>query len=190
MRKYKAKANKHNIKPVGAIFELPRLRFNVKEIEFDFYFSENARYILPSPDHLDWNKGFGLSFSLLSNHRNSLMWAFRWHEPTQRMQLISYCHDVNGERIKGIIDAEHPAGRDEPMISIPLGIEGKTKFKVKLYGDHYYMQFISANKVSDWAVVPAGKSIGKLTRDITAWFGGNLKSPKDFSLYSEIIRIK
>jgi hypothetical protein len=89
MRSYKVKKGKHDFKPTDSIgIANPCL----KEIKYKVIFTESCKYILPGEDQDDWNKGGGVSFSLLSKPGTQSCGLGDGGRKLTAIQLCAYWH--------------------------------------------------------------------------------------------------
>ncbi len=70
---------------------------NTTEIKRSVVFSTESKYWLHTADQQDWNKLFGISFTI-SPHRNSARYGWRYNPEINKFQLCAYCY-LNGESI-------------------------------------------------------------------------------------------
>lgn len=155
----KVRKGKHAFKPT-------RTRLNIKprHLFVGAIFDQEATYTLNRGDQWDWNKGGGLSFNLLTNHRRSAMYAWRWNPETIRFEFTDYIHDGR-EIIKGTQIFSARAG--EP-VSIWIYFKSRAIF----------YRFTSGNETKSY-FVPVKFSPGFIARRIGAWFGGNRPAPRN-----------
>lgn len=174
--KYSVEAGQHDYTPkqlFGGVFN----RINTSKIdalEYEAYFDSSSIYTHPlSDDQIDWNKGGGFSFDLLTNHNNSVMWAWRWTPELGGFEISGYAH-ISGERFMFDLPYLVVAPNEVFFVSIKE-LESKT-WRVSLSdkkGNSIYKEV--------WF-----KTQGKKARRIEPWFGGNLASQNDGHFYQKI----
>lgn len=179
---YAVEAGTHSFTPSVAL----NIRYRAGVLAWRFTFDATCRYRLPGGEQADYNKLLGVSFCLTSNHRDSAMIAWRYNPDNDLIEIAPYFH-VSGRRIIG-------AGNSgQPFSEVAPGQDGE------------------ANMVIDWRnnSVLAGVIVGGTyasyrqqfdrlsrnffgfrtywTREIGAWFGGNLPAPHNMNLEKETI---
>lgn len=166
MKSYKVKKGKHDFKPTDSIgIANPCL----KEIKYKVVFTESCKYILPGEDQDDWNKGGGVSFSLLSNRKNSVMWAWRYKPVFDRIQLCAYWHE-NGVAHYAETENDFPfACNPGEEITISIRKAGKDWFVDFRAHDGYFQKPVTAK--------------GTPIRPIGVYFGGNRPAPQDIEIF-------
>jgi len=163
---YSVKRGSHDFKPTDSFYLVAPWG---KEVNFKVKFSDNCAYYLSDGDQKDWNKGGGFSFSLFSNLKNSVMWAWRYAPEIRKMELSAYWHE------KG---KAHYAETEnfEPVI-----VDFNEEIEVRIYkpGVHWFVDFTRKNgslysvntEMKGWPIRPIG-----------LYFGGNKPAPKDMEV--------
>jgi len=138
-------------------------------------FGEEAKYYLPYPDNYDWNKGGGLSFSMFTNHKNSVMWGWRYSQLYNQFEFTAYIHD-NG-KVK----------KEDKNYFVAIPGEPVT-IQITIHSSHVAYTFKSGTDSRTFSI-PISFKPGRIARRIGAWFGGNNAAPKDLSfiLYQNTI---
>ena len=168
----KVRKGKHGFKPYRLT-----LRRKPELLASGVIFGEAAKYKLPYPDQADWNKGAGIAYRLLTNHKRSVMWAWRYNPFANSFEFTGYVHGKSGAVVK----------EDKNFFSAapgePVGIT------VMVNPDHVTFMF-QGTLEGKTIVLPIDFKPGRLGRGIGAWFGGNNPAPKNlsFELYQNIIK--
>lgn len=159
---YTVKRGRHDFKPTDSFYLVAPWN---KEVNFKVKFLDTCAYYLRGEDQKDWNKGGGFSFSLFSNLKNSVMWAWRYAPETRKLELSAYWHE-NGET--------HYA---ETENSAPVIVGFNEEIEIRIYkpGVHWYVDFTRKNG-SLYSVQTGLK--GWPIRPIGLYFGGNNVAPK------------
>ena len=172
---YEVKAGEHDYKPkqpFGGVLS----RFKTSEIdaiEYSIWFDSSSIYVHPeSDDQIDWNKGGGWSFDLLTNHNNSVMWAWRWTPELQAFEISAYAH-ISRERF--LFDTPYLIVKPYEKFFVTIREYEPKTWRVTL-------------RDSDNAIYKEVKfsTQGKKARRIEPWFGGNNPSPHDGKMYQKI----
>lgn len=169
MKKYMFKKGKRLLSPCEPLWLWQPGKF--RSIEYTVQFGESIRYSLPDGEQLDWLKGGGISFDLLTNHRNSTMWGFRYNPDMDKVEINAYAH-IGGLRTYTPWLAEVAPGET---------------FTVKIYpgeGDIWITEIITASKTTKTQWVIPNKAF--IYRRIWAWFGGTLPAPQDVNMFLEV----
>ena len=171
MKTYTCQKGKHRFTsgPLG----VPCLG-RVRRASWEVAFSPSCRYNLPGADQDDWNKGGGVSFDLLTNHTDSVMWAWRYNPGTDKIELGLYCH-VDGRR-EIAIDVR---GR-QALLSVAIGEIVTVELEVE--DSAYAMRFDCLSSETVTAAIPFTHR-KKTIRTINPWFGGNNPAPHTMNLY-------
>lgn len=167
----KVKKGKHGFKPYRF-----RLEWKPQAISFGVVFGEGAKYDLGNQDQYDWNKGGGISFDLLTNHRRSAMWAWRYNIFTNTFEFTPYVHDreliVKGDNLQ----YRGTAIKGKPIFEAAPG--EPLNITIRFWGNNRIVYFFHSS--TDSAVIEIKARIyRKLGRRIGAWFGGNNPAPQD-----------
>ena len=73
------------------------LLFNRTEIKRQVVFPFSSKYELDNGDQQDWNKLFGISFTM-DPHDGSARYGWAYNPEKQRFELSAYCY-LNGEQV-------------------------------------------------------------------------------------------
>ena len=164
MATYTAKAGQHPF--------TPPVSFNVgrgwKRIGWKCQFHASCVYDHAGPDQDDWNKLAGVSFHLFDNHRNSVMFGWRWNETLKVFDLNTYAH-IAGERFMGGPALAVPPGN---VFYVWLEIDyaaGYVRLSFQT-GDFTRVEFVNFPEIPRW------------NREIGSWFGGNLPAPHEMKI--------
>ena len=176
MRRYTIRPGKHDFFPP----EIPWIRRKPTYLRWEVHFSVNSRYKLPGADQQDWNKGGGLSFNMLNNHKDSTMWSWRYNPELGLMELSTYSH-LAGAISKG------QDGEDKPVFTAPIGRDHpRTIIELKIdYTQNRYIWVFSAKNMTTAIVVVPFSHSKSWTKDLGLWFGGNQEAPKRIDIYLE-----
>jgi hypothetical protein len=155
-------------------FDVPRIRRNLRTVEWEVLFSPACRYALPGADQDDWNKGGGVSFDLFTNHTDSVMWSWRYNPVTDLIELGMYCH-VDGKRV--IVKAHS----SEVIQAVKIGDTVLIRLTIGRTVKSYSMDFNTSTNAAG-AMVPYSHD-KKTARTIGAWFGGNHSAPHTMNIY-------
>ena len=166
MRKYTVQAGKHDFRPVDSLGIVAPW---VKEATYKVRFGPDCAYTLPGEDQADWNKGGGFTFSLFSNTKNAVMWAWRWSPAIGRIQLCAYWH-------KG-----GKAFYAETENDFPFAVALVEDLVIRIFktGKVWAVQFTAANGTFSRITTATGTPV----RPIGLWFGGNRPAPKEMSIF-------
>jgi len=182
MSTYQVDKNEHRFKP-----GIRTLRYRPGKIGWWIKFDESCIYDLKGVDQLDYNKLCGISFSLFTNHRNSVMAGWRWNISRNLFELTPYLH-INGKRMIGLPNEKHPNGNTEPVFTIGLN----QWFAIWMVPDYklkrVVIYFMDPNKGYMTAFEYQFKRLPKLTREIETWFGGNQTATHRMKLERKVIR--
>lgn len=127
-------------------------------------------YALGDADQLDWNKLFGLSFHLFTNHENSWMMGWRWNEQERVIELNEYMHR-NGKTEYSTVIATCSAGQTIDCQMLIDYKRDKIWCTIHIDGQEVYSMVRQYTRLRKW------------TREINTWFGGNRKAPNDILLW-------
>ena len=134
---------------------------------------EQPAYDLGDADQMDWNKLFGISFHLFTNHENSFMLGWRWNETLSVIELCIYTHR-GGETIYTPPVAHL---RDGEVLECELLIDYKEREARAVIS-------IDGQEVDTW-IIGYPKRLRSWTREINTWFGGNRTAPVQILLEKE-----
>jgi len=165
MKTYTVKKGKHDFRPVDSLRPANPC---TKEIRYKVTFTESCKYTLPGEDQRDWNKGGGVSFSLFSNTRNAVMWAWRWRPEIQRIELCAYWHR---DGVAHYAETEN----DFPFACNP-GEE--ITISIRKAGGDWFVDFRAADGFFQKPTTAKGSPL----RVIGLWFGGNRPAPQEMSI--------
>lgn len=164
----------YTVKPGQHAFT-PPVSFNMgrgwKRIGWKCVLTQSCVYDLGNADQTDWNKLAGVSFHLFDNHRDSIMFGWRWNETLKVFDLNTYAH-IDGDRFMG-----------GPALAVPPGavfyawleIDYASNY-VRLSfqaGDYTRVEFVNFPDLPRW------------NREIGAWFGGNQPAPHRMEIQKE-----
>lgn len=137
---------------------LPRLWVNQNMFHVKGMFNESCTYDLHSVDQYDWNKLYGISYSLTSHHTNSLRWGWRWNVEKGLFEFAPYCY-IRGER-----------KMFEPVHSCKVDQE----FDLTIVDQGYYATFWVEDLEMERVEKPRLNNWGF---KLDPFFGGNKSSP-------------
>lgn len=165
MANYSIKKGRHDFRPIDSIGLIWPFR---KRRKYKVTFAANCNYHLEDGDQFDWNKGGGFSFSMLSNRKNAVMWAWRYLPHIFRMQLCAYWH-VDGK-----------AHYAETEGDSPFALEPGQPVTIELYKENgvWIVSFKSEGGYLRKETTAKGCPI----RPIGLWFGGNKPAPKQMDI--------
>jgi len=171
MKKYTIAGGKHDFKPSDSFALSNPL---ARDVSFRVKFGADCNYVLPGEDQNDWNKGGGFSFSLFSNTKEAIMWAWRWNPTLQRIQLCAYWH-VKGQAFYA-----------ETQNDFPFAVALEQEFTVRIYKPgvfwHVMFQTIDGTKIIETSAQ------GRPIRPIGLWFGGNQPAPQAMTVFIEKLK--
>jgi hypothetical protein len=167
-------------------------RLSVKDrtyLAYEWRFDESAMYELGDDDQCDWNKLTGLSLHNWTNHRNSVMTAWRYdrdgfiwisvyyHENDETFWASTSCSPINAETV------------DPELGAIRLDIGDVLETHINVNSDNDWTAITIINTASgetlywekDW-----DEDFNK-TREIYPYYGGNEEAPQDISIYRRTI---
>lgn len=149
----KIKKGNHDTSPP----DIPWVRFKVTELVWNVKMFSGTDYnILPDKDQWDINKGGGVSFNLLDNTKDSIMWGWRFNPKTNCHDYFLYTHK-NGDRIISDI-----------MLQVPKGELVEIVFKRD--GLDWDCLFIHGKTVAKGTYTQ--RKTFTLNKEITLYFGG------------------
>lgn len=163
---------------------------------YQVWFDSSAAVVHPLDTENDWNKGEGgISWSLLSNHKNSVRWAWRWNPIFEHIELTWYAY-INGVRSFGL-----PMAAVEPdeMFGVDIKETEKGTWRIQFETDPTkWRNYVDQTRVvyeAHATTVPfavfADIKIGKsrtLSRNIPAWWGGTYPAPREAKMYVKRIK--
>jgi len=175
MKKYTIKPNRHDFRPP----EFPHLYCarKIRELRWEFRFTRDCAYTLPGEDQHDWNKGGGISFHLLRNNRDSLMWAWRYDPCKELIEITAYSNnpdELNGRFIGW--------GAGQTMMNLQLDEVGEC---ILTPYDHDHWRFTfrrNYQPITNSCLHPVRRR-WRLAKRLGLWFGGNRPAPKEMTIY-------
>jgi len=176
MQKYVHYSFTHTAFKWGALPVLPWFARNRQTKSWAVMFTPKSFYDHNSDDNHDWNKGGGTSFDLMSNHIDSLMWAWRINQKNRTVELAAY-HHINGQRVVAKINGS------EVLLSLPLDKESMVNisYRIDYNNKQYIWAFSSDDNVVNCFVPFSHDKTPK--KSIAPYFGGNKKPSNKLSLY-------
>lgn len=148
---------------------LPKFYWNKKRLVFDFLFSENCLYTLPTEDSYDVNKLYGLSFGHHMN--NSWRLGFNCEKNDGTIQLFSYSH-INKKVISEFLFSINPLSHYTACCVFDR-LANKIWFNIKGENSLFYEKCISFNF----------NNASKFSYLLFPYFGGNQTTPNDMDIY-------
>jgi len=184
MTKYTVSKGNHAFKIGGILPPVPVVRKGIERVEWRVKFAPNCAYSLLGPDQMDWNKGGGVSFDLLTNHQDAAMWAWRYNPLTGVIEMTAYCH-IDGKRpfLKGSSYSQsHPGVSGEVCLEVELGVEAVVTLLIGRKEKRYDLYFGLKGGRQYQVGVPYNhdKTIGRI---INPWFGGNNTAPHRMDIF-------
>lgn len=141
-------------------------------------FTDYARYSLPYPDSMDWNKLCGLSFCLFANHKNSVMVGWRYNSKDDVFELGFYYHK-NGARM-----IRRNNENSEVWATAPVSGLLRIRFDV----DH--LTGVVTGEIETEAGIARDAvqmKTSRRSRIINTWFGGNRAAPNDIYILRKLL---
>lgn len=178
MKAYTARAGRHDFKPREwpAVWRTKK----IKKLRWQVVFAADCRYVLPDGDQWDWNKGGGISFNLLRNNRDNIMWAWRYNPDKDLIELTAYSN-IKGGRYIG-------SGSGDVLMEIPL--EKKVIIDIiPTIDNQWIVHFERQGMYQMHTYHPARKSFC-LGKRLGLWFGGNRKAPVGMTVLIKFERTK
>jgi hypothetical protein len=180
MRTYTVKAGKHDFWPpeLRTPYNLNRLEY----LEWVVIFDASCAYHLPGEDQKDFNKGGGISFDLLSNTRNAVMWAWRYNPQVDQIELCGYWHNAGIRYI----------GEGPELWQMRVNFGERVKVRIYRQGQSWRVKFTRLDVDKEpMESVEAGQVIytGKYGYRIGLWFGGNLPAPTDMEVWYDFKKV-
>jgi len=176
VKAYRVKKGQHAFSPWPFC-----LKRNPNVMAWRVKFGEGTDYILPYPDNRDWNKGGGVSYRLLTNHEDLIMWGWRWNANKGAHDVCMYAH-LDGVRKVGTSHTAPPDADREVALVVPRGSECLITLKVE--DGKYTMGFSLAGASANYCALTYTHREG-WARCIGPWFGGNRPAPNDMTLHIE-----
>jgi len=149
--------------------------------QFEWKFSSDMQYNHNSPDQKDWNKLFGVSPHLFTNHENSMMIAWRWNMDGY-WEIAPYYHKNGGtfyaEKDSNIpVLAVWPGSNFETTIAILDAQKERVAVTITAPVGHVYFE------------KEFGEAFDNL-RIINPFFGGNLPAPHKMCVNQKLLIVK
>lgn len=180
LNKYVVYPSRHAFQLWGRVWQPPCIIRRPTLLSWQVRFGEGCDYELPGADQQDWNKGGGISFDLLTNHTDAIMWAWRWNPVLKMIELAMYAH-VDGQRV--IARNELMPNDGEVMIRLRIGQTSRVSLKVDEMPNHYDMNFQVIGSDESYPAAISFTHEKTIARTIGAWFGGNRPAPKRMEIY-------
>lgn len=133
-------------------------------VSYNVIFAPSCEYYLPSPDNLDLNKLFGMSFGL--HHIDSARYGWRYNGKTKEIDIHSYCY------IKGKL-----------TYSFICSLKFNTQYRltiVKLEGKYSFIATLE-NDIIKQVNIPRSFS-PDYGYELFPYFGGNNVAPHDIKI--------
>lgn len=140
----------------------------VNSLTWQVIFDETIRYHQPGEDQFDWLKGGGISFDVFTNHKNSIMWGFRYNPNKDKIEFNLYMH-IN--RLATYTKPIFEASIDQ-MVTIKIIRGNGYEWILKFSSKDGEKQIIGNIPTRSW-----------LYRRIVAYFGGTLAAPQDVNMF-------
>jgi len=158
-----------------------------KLLVYEWHPNKSMEYNLDGIDQCDWNKLTGYSFDLLSNHKNSLMVAWRY-DLAGKFLFAPYYHE-NGEahKLEPSCTGFFYNPGDLPVLAANISDVVETHIIVNR--DLRYTAIFIINRSTGDQVFWENywdTRIGNV-REIGPWFGGNEPAPHDIFLYRRLL---
>jgi len=147
---------------------------NESSFVFEWEFSDEMIYSHNNADQRDWNKLFGISAHLFTNHKNSVMVAWRW-SLAGYWEVAPYYH-LNG----GTFYAEKDS--DIPVLALWPGQKLQTYIEVSSDKKTVNVRIEAPIGVTDFSKTFDVKF--DKVRVINPYFGGNLPATHDMCVVS------
>lgn len=203
-RTFYFKEGQHKSRPIIKDSVLPRRKVGPRV--FKCQFKANCEYVFRDRNGMihenqwDFNKGRGNSHCYFDNHIDAYMKGWRWNPTEEMMDLTSYWH-MEGKRYMGpskvlIVpeDKELLSVQEELLgynstweaklmgVDIMARVELEESFYFRILTDWDVMEFGIGFRASstNWKWVDDWQKmahVGKTTRDILYWFGGDFAAP-------------
>jgi len=120
--------------------------------------------MLPDEDQWDVNKGGGVSFNLLNNNKDALMWGWRFNPNSNKTEILQYSHTDGNVVIS------------EVMMELSKFQVGEIQFT---RNGRVWDTFFTNYEHSSCGTYTARKGF-TFSKEITLWFGGANNSPGPF----------
>lgn len=182
MNKYAVKKGRHVFKLAGWIPVMPRIIKRPTLISWIICFGDGCDYLLPGADQQDWNKGGGISFDLLTNHIDSIMWAWRYNPALELVEMSMYAH-VDG--LRWVARNELRPSEGEVLNRVAIGENARISLKIDWDECNYDMNIQVVGEDESYPGIIPFTHDKHTGRTIGAWFGGNNPAPNKMSIYIE-----
>lgn len=160
---------------------IPDLMYGKYAVEAAFQFTSESWYELSGNDAGDWNKLFGIDFSPFTpgNYGPTAYLAWRCNKLENCIQVGLYTHH-NGirtlpEQNGSVVNLHKDA---PPAVGMVGYVYEKKMFVMSLLAK-------SGHKATFWSVGP--ERVGKISRRIYPWFGGNRPAPNRVKIMLEYL---
>ena len=175
-------AGKNQFKPANHAIYL-----NTPDKSYQVWFDSSAAIVHPLDTENDWNKGEGgISWSLFTHHKNSVMWAWRWSIAFQHFEMTWYAH------IDGVRKFGEPMAAVQPGETFVINIKEARKgvWRIEFETDPLnWSNYVNQSRVI-YAAQPfitfhdiqIGKSRG-ISKNIPAWWGGTYPAPRKVKMF-------
>ena len=177
MRAYICKAGEHAFRPSVSL----NIGHKTKLKGWWVNIPEEAAYTLEGDDQKDWNKLAGLSFSILTNHKDSAMFGWRWKPGLGMFEINAYCH-VN---MQVVMTETLYMAKPNKEFACWLEMDYKRNtVRFHIWEPGHIMAPEDGHKIEyeqRFGNVPA------FSREIGAWFGGNNTAPHQMILWKDKI---
>lgn len=177
LRIYTVKAGKHDFWPPEP--RTPHFRQGFSWT-WEVVFDATCRYTLPGEDQGDFNKGGGVSFNLLSNNRNAVMWGWRYQPKNDMIQLCLYINK----------DGKKQIGHDGDLVQLEIPIAERAKIQLTyLGGNTWAMGFYwldADDRIIDAELVHFTIKTPTILYRLGLWFGGNRPAPNDMQVWVDL----
>lgn len=182
MKRYTVKKGRHGFRLLGVFPIIPKIIKRPILASWLVTFGEGCDYLLPGADQQDWNKGGGVSFDLLTNHIDSVMWAWRYNPALELVELAMYAH-VDG--LRWVARNELRPSEGEILNRIAIGETARISLKVDYEEGNYDMNIqVVGDNESYPGIIPFTHE-KEIARTIGVWFGGNNPAPNKMDLFIE-----
>lgn len=171
LTEFTVKEGKHDFTPNFFHF-----RFKDYSVVYACKFTNDSKYLIEGPDQYDWLKGAGYSNELVTNTKNSAMWAWRFNPVTDLFEVTGYFNkDWKSFYSENTFNRKMLKVKTEELFFVELKKDRKHDYyELKIYTDPhgevlvYRLQY-NKLKFAD--------------RNIGSWFGGTSPAPKIVKIY-------
>ena len=158
-------------------------------LAYKWRFDDSAAYELGDRDQCDWNKLTGLSLHSFTNHKNSLMAAWRY-DRDGFLWVGIYYHEDNEvyHPTASCTDPERPAEYDPgTSMRVDIGDVIETHFNVNPDEDWIALTILNISTGESLYMEKYWSQRFRKTREIYPWFGGNERAPHEITIYRQLI---